>query len=80
MGEGTRRLIDLEEDIHQKCGRVKIDSLAPAGASPGQRHIAALKAWSIVHGLAMLMLDKQVSVDDAVIDAVIDSASVGIAT
>lgn len=60
--------------------RDNIASLAPAGASPGQRHIAALKAWSIVHGLAMLMLDKQVSVDDAVIDAVIDSASVGIAT
>ena len=32
LGEGTRRLIDLEEDIHQKRCGVKIDGLAPAGA------------------------------------------------
>lgn len=60
--------------------RENISTLVPAGATPEQRRIAALRAWSIVHGLAMLMLDKQVAVDEAVIDAVIDSASAGIAT
>jgi AcrR family transcriptional regulator len=60
--------------------RDNIASLAPAGASPEQRRVAALRAWSIVHGLAMLMLDNQVPAEDALIDAVIDSVSVGIAT
>ncbi|MFN3749139.1 MAG: TetR/AcrR family transcriptional regulator [Sphingorhabdus sp.] len=60
--------------------RDNISTLVPAGATPAQRRIAALRAWSIVHGLAMLMLDKQVAVDETVIDAVIDSASAGIAT
>lgn len=35
----------------------------------------ALQAWSLVHGLAMLMLDGQVAHDDALIDAVVDSAT-----
>ncbi|WP_342629440.1 TetR/AcrR family transcriptional regulator [Nguyenibacter vanlangensis] len=34
--------------------------------------IASIRAWSLVHGLAMLMLDGQVPVDDALIEAVID--------
>jgi hypothetical protein len=32
----------------------------------------ALQAWSLVHGLAMLMLDGQVSRDEALIDQVVD--------
>lgn len=35
----------------------------------------ALQAWSLVHGLAMLMLDGRVPPDPAVIDAVIDDAA-----
>ncbi len=31
----------------------------------------ALKAWSVAHGLAMLMLDGQVPADDETVDAVI---------
>lgn len=33
--------------------------------------VFALQAWSVAHGLAMLMLDGQVPADDAVVDAVI---------
>jgi AcrR family transcriptional regulator len=36
--------------------------------------VVALRAWAIAHGLAMLMLDKQVPADDALIDRVIDAA------
>lgn len=32
-----------------------------------------LQAWSVVHGLAMLMLDGQLPADDAMIDRVIDA-------
>jgi len=39
----------------------------------------ALRAWALVHGLAVLMLDGQVSIDESMIDAVIDVPAVGIA-
>lgn len=35
----------------------------------------ALQAWSVAHGLAMLMLDGSVEPSDATIDAVIDAAT-----
>lgn len=40
-------------------------------ATPEQRRVRKLQAWAIVHGLAMLMLDGQIPVEDAVIDKVI---------
>ena len=43
--------------------------LAPHGTDPA---IFALQSWSLVHGLAMLLLDRQVTIDDAEIDAVVD--------
>lgn len=44
--------------------------LAPPEMTP---RIFALQAWSIAHGLAMLIIDGQLHVDDATIDAVIDA-------
>lgn len=35
----------------------------------------ALQAWSVAHGLAMLMLDGRIAADDAIIDAVIDAGA-----
>ncbi|WP_082006658.1 TetR/AcrR family transcriptional regulator [Sphingomonas sp. ERG5] len=37
----------------------------------GDAQVIALQAWAIAHGLAMLMLDGQVPVDDTLIDRVI---------
>lgn len=34
-----------------------------------------VQAWALVHGLAMLMLDRQLPMDDALIDRVIDPAT-----
>ena len=45
-------------------------AFAPPGVDP---RIFALQSWSIAHGLAMLILDRQLHIDDATIDAVIDS-------
>lgn len=52
--------------------RIKAAELMPpeAGAAAAQRF--ALRAWSLVHGLALLQLDRQVAADDALVDAVID--------
>ena len=41
------------------------------GAGEQAVEAAALQAWSVAHGLAMLMLDGQVPADDALIDAVL---------
>jgi AcrR family transcriptional regulator len=43
----------------------------------GDAHVVALQAWAIAHGLAMLMLDGQVQVDDAMIDRVVDAGVIG---
>jgi AcrR family transcriptional regulator len=40
--------------------RTGIASLMPPGASKQAEFAAMLRAWSLVHGLAMLILDKQV--------------------
>lgn len=45
---------------------------AAVGADPESRaaRVAAVEAWALVHGLAMLMLDGQIPTDEALIDAV----------
>ncbi len=42
-----------------------------AGSSEGDLRIAVLRAWGMVHGLAMLMLDGHLPLDDAMIESVI---------
>ena len=58
----------LEQGVVQMMG---------ADASPEARFAVMLRAWSLVHGLSMLILDKQIAADDALIDHVISSTSVG---
>lgn len=41
-------------------------------ASEDEARLLVIQAWSVVHGLAMLMLDGQLPPDDALIDRVID--------
>ncbi len=52
--------------------RDHIKAHAPENPSPDQLKVLALRAWSQVHGLAMLLLDAQIAPDDALIDAVVD--------
>jgi AcrR family transcriptional regulator len=46
--------------------------LASERGAEGAR-LFALRAWALVHGLAVLQLDRQIDVDMATIDAVIDA-------
>jgi AcrR family transcriptional regulator len=55
--------------------RETVASLAPKGTKPSVMRAVALRAWSQVHGLAMLMLDGQILPDDDLIDAVIDGTT-----
>jgi AcrR family transcriptional regulator len=51
--------------------REHISEIAPAGTPPEQLRIYAIRAWSQVHGLAMLLLDGQMKAGDAMIEAVL---------
>ena len=69
--EGRRRLADPDDPPEaMKFLRANAAAVAPAGTDP---NVLALAAWSIAHGLAMLILDGQVSDDPGVVDAVIGS-------
>jgi AcrR family transcriptional regulator len=48
-----------------------IEELSGPKASKRQLQITQLRAWSVVHGMAMLMLDGIVPQDDALIDGVL---------
>jgi AcrR family transcriptional regulator len=63
-----------EEDEAMAMLHASAATYAPAGVDP---RIAALQAWSLVHGLAMLMLDGHVPAEDALIDRVIDAKLLG---
>ncbi len=49
-------------------------SIAPPGAGPDQVKLVALRAWTSVHGLALLLLDGQIRGGDALIAAMVDSS------
>lgn len=73
---------DAPEQVHKawdgRLGMVAkaLDGLMPADTPQEVRRIRQLQAWSMVHGLAMLMLDGQVPVDDSLIDRVIEASFV----
>jgi AcrR family transcriptional regulator len=46
-------------------------AMTPTGLPDEARRVMALQAWALVHGLAVLMLDHMVDVDDAMIARVI---------
>ena len=48
-----------------------------ANGDPRLARIVALRAWALVHGLALLMLDGRVPPNDALIDATIAAAVLG---
>ena len=52
------------------------ENAAAAAGQGADATVVAIQAWSLAHGLAMLMLDGQVSVDDPMIDRIIDAALV----
>lgn len=51
--------------------RRAVDQISPPSASAGDRRATALRCWGLVHGLAMLALDRQIVLDDAEITRVI---------
>jgi AcrR family transcriptional regulator len=58
-------------EVAMQCLRRSVAAVLPTGASPQQQRDLALRCWALVHGLAMLVLEGQVQMDDADIDRVI---------
>ena len=56
---------------------LRANAAALAEGVGGDAQVVALQAWAIAHGLAMLMLDGQVPVDDSLIDRVVDAGVIG---
>nr|WP_299911672.1 TetR/AcrR family transcriptional regulator [Sphingomonas bacterium] len=71
--------IKLQPGAHQDDAMAFLQSNAAllAQGKGGDAQVIALQAWAIAHGLAMLMLDGQVPVDEALIDRVIDVRAIG---
>ena len=57
--------------VAMQCLRRSVAAVLPADAPAEQQRDLALRCWALVHGLAMLMLDGQVQIDDPGIDRVI---------
>ncbi|MEO7854737.1 MAG: TetR/AcrR family transcriptional regulator [Rubrivivax sp.] len=54
--------------------RQDIEALTPAGLPAAERKAAALHAWALAHGLAQLVLDKQIPADWKMIERVLARA------
>ncbi len=55
--------------------REHVSGVTPPHLSDETRKIVSIRAWALVHGLAVLALDGMITVDDALIDAVISGAA-----
>ena len=73
--EATRRIRAEERAAGQLPLRiVALTANAVANATPGPRppaNMIALHAWSLVHGLAMLVLDRRIEWDEAMVEQVV---------
>lgn len=68
---------EVESDVAYNLLRAGIDEALPGAANPDN---AALHAWSLVHGLAMLILDKRVEWDEAMVAEVVGLTFGGMAS
>lgn len=62
VGRSHRAMVMLREGIAE---------VLPPGISDSDQRAAALACWGLVHGLAMLALDRQITLDDADIDQIV---------
>jgi len=66
-------LLEPAEDIPDAMAFLRANAAEAAGAT-GSATALALRAWSLAHGLAMLMLDSQIASDDATVDAIFSTS------
>jgi AcrR family transcriptional regulator len=70
-------LSEADDDRAAKLLRAYAVKLAGHDASPEKVRTIAIRSWALVHGLAVLMIQGYVPRDEALIDAVVDTRSLG---
>lgn len=60
--------------------RAQVAELMPVSRSAAERKAVALQAWALVHGLAMLILDRQIPADWNLVERVLSGFGEGLKT
>lgn len=79
-GQGGKPMADGPEGSAAWLLREQVSRALGPAASEQSITVTALRAWALVHGLAMLILDRQVdqSLGESLIDAIISAEAVAI--
>lgn len=67
----ARNILEAPEHVPDAMAFLRRNAEAAAAHFGGDPRVIAIRAWSIAHGLATLMLEQQVEADDTLIERVI---------
>jgi AcrR family transcriptional regulator len=68
----ARNMLDVPpEHVPDAIAFLRTNAQAAAAQAGADPRVVAIRAWALVHGLAVLMLDAQIEPDDALIERVI---------
>ena len=66
-------LVEPPEHVPDAMAFLRENARAAAAQTGIDPHVIAVRAWSIAHGLALLILERQIELDHALIEAVISA-------
>jgi AcrR family transcriptional regulator len=66
------RISSLRESRAMRFLHESVDGLMPPGSSVSERNAMAMHAWSLVHGLSVLILDGQIPNDMTLVAAILE--------
>jgi len=67
----ARNILETPEHVPDAMAFLRRNAEKAAAHLGGDARVIAIRAWSIAHGLATLMLEQQIETDDALIEQVI---------
>ena len=73
----SRNILEAPEHMPDALAFLRRNAEQAAAQTGGDPRVIAVRAWSIAHGLATLILEQQVDADDALIEQVISQAAKG---
>ena len=72
----ARNILEAPEHVPDAMAFLRRNAEAAAAHFGGDPRVIAIRAWSIAHGLATLILEQQIEADDALIERVISAVPV----
>lgn len=72
----ARNILETPEHVPDAMAFLRRNAEAAAAHFGGDSRVIAVRAWSIAHGLATLILEQQIDADDALIERVISAVLV----